>query len=67
MKSHVYAFDAKPVDKEQWFLYFNARNDWHWSKGREHIGLLIGKKTNIKYHTNVQTSSLMAFVAIYGF
>ena len=45
MKSHVYAFDAKPVDKERWFLYFNARSDWHWSKGREHIGLLIGKKS----------------------
>jgi hypothetical protein len=45
MKSHVYAFDTKPVDKERWFLYFNARSDWHWSKGREHIGLLIGKKS----------------------
>jgi hypothetical protein len=43
-RSHVYAFDVKQVDKKQWYLYFNARNNWHWSKGKEHIGLLIGSK-----------------------
>ncbi|EMN00690.1 glycosyl hydrolase, family 43 domain protein [Leptospira noguchii str. 1993005606] len=44
MKSHIYAMDIKfhPIIKK-WFLYFNARNDWHWSKGKEKIGLLIGE------------------------
>lgn len=45
-RSHVYAFDIKQVDKKQWYLYFNARNNWHWSKGKEHIALLIGSKTS---------------------
>ncbi|EMN49563.1 hypothetical protein LEP1GSC088_2033 [Leptospira interrogans str. L1207] len=31
-----------PIEKK-WFLYFNARNDWHWTKGKEKIGLLIGE------------------------
>lgn len=43
-RSHVYAFHIKQVNKTQWYLYFNARNNWHWSKGKEHIGLLIGQK-----------------------
>jgi hypothetical protein len=43
-RSHVYAFDIKQVTTKQWYLYFNARNNWHWSKGKEHIGLLIGNK-----------------------
>ncbi|WP_061256148.1 hypothetical protein [Leptospira interrogans] len=44
MKSHIYAMDVKfhPIEKK-WFLYFNARNDWHWTKGKEKIGLLIGE------------------------
>ncbi|MCX8123064.1 MAG: family 43 glycosylhydrolase [Spirochaetes bacterium] len=42
-RSHVYAFDIKQVNSN-WYLYFNARNNWHWTKGKEHIGLLIGSK-----------------------
>jgi hypothetical protein len=41
-KSHVYALDARAIDERTWHLYYNARNDWHWSRGRERIGLLIG-------------------------
>lgn len=39
MHSHVYALDVKKYN-HCWHLYFNARNTWHWSKGREHIGLM---------------------------
>ncbi|OWY25169.1 glycosyl hydrolase family 43 [Sphingobacteriales bacterium UPWRP_1] len=39
MRSHVYALDVKKYGNG-WYLFFNARNDWHWTKGREHIGLL---------------------------
>ena len=43
-RSHVYAFDVRPeLDRSRWRLYFNARDDWHWSKGRERIGLLLGR------------------------
>lgn len=42
-KSHVYALDARPVDRSTWHLYFNARNGWHWTVGRERIGLVVGK------------------------
>lgn len=38
MASHIYACDAKVYDGKIW-LYFNARNHAHWSKGSEHIGL----------------------------
>ncbi|WP_061249593.1 family 43 glycosylhydrolase [Leptospira alstonii] len=44
MKSHIYALDVKfHSTQKRWFLYFNARNDWHWTKGKEKIGLLVGK------------------------
>lgn len=47
MGSHVYAVDFKPDPSNgQWFLYFNARNTWHWSQGKEHIGLAIGAPAN---------------------
>lgn len=41
MRSHVYALDVRrnPADG-RFYLYFNARSDWHWTRGREHIGLL---------------------------
>ncbi|MEQ8351041.1 MAG: glycosyl hydrolase family 43 [Leptospiraceae bacterium] len=40
MRSHVYAFDFRRDDQAgKWRMYFNARNDWHWSKGSEYIGL----------------------------
>lgn len=40
MASHIYACDVKIVDHKI-YLYFNARNYAHWSKGSEHIGLAI--------------------------
>lgn len=45
MRSHVYACDFQfwPV-RNEWLLYFNARSDWHWSKGKEKIGLYLGKR-----------------------
>jgi hypothetical protein len=41
MRSHIYACDLALSGKEV-RLYFNARNDWHWTKGKEHIGVLTG-------------------------
>lgn len=38
MASHIYACDVK-VHEGKIYLYFNARNHAHWSKGSEHIGL----------------------------
>lgn len=44
MKSHIYALDVKKREADnQWWLFYNARDDWHWTKGRERIGLLFGK------------------------
>ncbi|MGB9666125.1 MAG: glycosyl hydrolase family 43 [Candidatus Cryosericum sp.] len=41
MRSHVYACDFRPVPAmNAWYLYFNARNDWSWTRGRERIGCL---------------------------
>lgn len=42
MRSHVYACDLA-FSGDEARLYFNARDDWHWSKGKEHIGMLAGK------------------------
>jgi hypothetical protein len=39
-RSHVYAVDARAVDGTV-HLYFNARDDWHWTRGREAIGLAV--------------------------
>lgn len=47
-RSHVYALDARPVGPSKWQLYYNARNDWHWTAGRERIGLAVGKSTRKK-------------------
>ena len=41
-RSHVYAVDARELGDEL-YLYFNARDDWHWTRGREAIGLLRGR------------------------
>lgn len=38
MSSHIYACDPKIYDGKI-YLYFNARNHAHWSKGSEKIGL----------------------------
>ena len=42
-RSHVYAVDVREVDGTM-RLYFNARDDWHWTRGREAIGLAIGRR-----------------------
>lgn len=41
MRSHVYAMDIKLYNNTL-YLYFNGRNDWHWTKGKEAIGFAIG-------------------------
>jgi hypothetical protein len=38
-RSHVYAVDLC-TGGDAFHLYFNARNDWHWTRGREAIGLV---------------------------
>jgi hypothetical protein len=44
MHSHIYACDFKPIPAmDAWYLYFNARNDWIWSRGRERIGCLTAR------------------------
>jgi beta-xylosidase len=40
MASHIYACDVKCYNNKM-YLYFNARNYAHWSKGSEHIGLAV--------------------------
>jgi len=41
-RAFVYACDARPRIDGSWVLYFNARDDWHWTRGRERIGRAIG-------------------------
>lgn len=40
MASHIYACSPHYYEG-QWYLYFNARNYAHWSKGTEKIGLAV--------------------------
>lgn len=42
MASHIYACDPKIFDGKI-YLYFNARNYAHWSKGSEKIGLAVAE------------------------
>lgn len=43
LRSHIYALDVRPHPAEaRFYLYFNARDDWPWTKGRERLGLLVG-------------------------
>ena len=43
-RSHIYACDVRYYEKQKaWYLYYNARDDWYMTRGRERIGLLIGK------------------------
>jgi hypothetical protein len=42
MASHIYACDVKVFGKKI-YLYFNARNHAHWSKGSEKIGLAVAE------------------------
>ncbi len=42
-KSHVYACDCRFREADgRWYLYFNARDDWKITAGRERIGRLVG-------------------------
>lgn len=42
-KSHVYACDCRQNEVDGlWYLYFNARDGWKISEGRERIGRMIG-------------------------
>jgi hypothetical protein len=41
-RSHVYAVDLCRVG-DTVHLYFNARDDWHWTRGREAIGLVTAR------------------------
>ena len=41
--SHVYACDCRFREKDGlWYLYFNARDGWRVSEGRERIGRIVG-------------------------
>jgi hypothetical protein len=41
-KSHVYACDARFREADaRWYLYYNARDGWHKTNGRERIGRLV--------------------------
>ena len=43
--SHVYACDCRFREAdERWYLYFNARDGWRISEGRERIGRLVSKR-----------------------
>lgn len=42
--SHVYACDCRLRESEGlWYLYFNARDGWKISEGKERIGRIVGK------------------------
>lgn len=41
--SHVYACDCRFRESDgRWYLYFNARDGWRISEGRERIGRIVG-------------------------
>ncbi len=43
-RSHIYALDVRYRAREnRFYLYFNARSNWHWTRGIERIGLLTGE------------------------
>jgi predicted GH43/DUF377 family glycosyl hydrolase len=42
--SHVYACDCRFRETDgAWYLYFNARDGWRISEGRERIGRIVGR------------------------
>lgn len=44
MRSHIYALDLRfRASERRFYLYFNARDDWHWTKGKERVGLMLGE------------------------
>lgn len=41
-RSHVYACDVRRRGADgRWYLYYNARDEWHKTRGRERIGRLV--------------------------
>ncbi|HUX40362.1 MAG TPA: hypothetical protein VMV83_04260 [Rectinemataceae bacterium] len=43
--SHVYACDCRRDPEDgSWYLYYNARDGWYKTKGRERIGRLVGRE-----------------------
>ncbi|MCX7026538.1 MAG: glycosyl hydrolase family 43 [Spirochaetes bacterium] len=43
-RSHVYACDCRFREKDGlWYLYFNARDGWKISEGKERIGRIVGR------------------------
>lgn len=54
--SHVYACDVKYSEAENIFImYFNARDKAHWTKGKEAIGLFVGKVEESKGNTKLES------------
>ncbi len=44
-RSHVYACDIRyHRPGRRFLLYYNARDDWHWTRGKESIGLITGRR-----------------------
>jgi len=41
--SHIYACDCRRANDGTWYLYYNARDGWYKTKGRERIGRLVGR------------------------
>lgn len=41
--SHVYACDCRRGGDGSWYLYYNARDGWYKTEGRERIGRLVGR------------------------
>lgn len=41
--SHVYACDCRQDKDGTWYLYYNARDGWYKSRGKERIGRLVGR------------------------
>jgi len=42
--SHIYACDVRySLEEKLFIMYFNARDKAHWTKGKEAIGLFVGK------------------------
>ena len=42
--SHIYACDCRRAPDGTWLLYYNARDGWYKSSGRERIGWMVGRE-----------------------
>ncbi len=57
--SHVYACDVKFSEEENVFImYFNARNTAHWTRGKEAIGLFVGKVEETFHNSSITKSKV---------